>query len=175
MVLYVASIVQAKSRPLDGVVLAQGATLPSPRFVSCGAKPFAVIVDAEGTVLPGLDAAPGATVRTEEAQKAFDDLRFGHVTVIYTSDRPLADVDTTEAALEHAHLGPAMQDHELVMSRGGPKDALRAEIAQHYCVLALVGDAPADFADALANSTAPAALPWGTGWFRIPAQVGPTP
>lgn len=169
MVVHVADAVQATARPADGVVAAPGAT----RFLPCGTKPFAVIVDAEGTVLPPVGAPRGATVRTDEAVRAFGDLRFGRVTVIFTSDRPAAETAATEAALERARLGPAMQGRELLSVGDAPagtsKAALRAAVAAQYCVLALVGDAPEDFGDLPVAGRGSA--PWGAGWFRIPAAM----
>ena len=177
MVTYVAEILQAKTRPVDSAVLAPAATIAAPRFLPCGAKPFAVIVDAEGTVLPRLDAAPGTTVRTDEAASAFSDLRFGRVTVIFTSGSPLAGIAATEAALESARLGPAMQGRELLSvadgAAGASKAALRVAAADQYCVLALVGDDPEDFSDLRAAADGSAATRWGAGWFRVPAQAAP--
>ena len=171
MVVRVAEIVQANTKPVDGAVLAPGATLASPRFLPCEAMPLAVIVDAEGTVLPASDAPPGTIVRTEEAAKSFGDLRFGHVTVMFTSSRPPAEMAATKAALEQAGLGP-VKDRELLMGASrGNKDAMRTAAAQRFCVVALVGDEPGDFSDQLAANAASSSAPiWGKGWFRIPAQ-----
>ena len=176
MVTYVAEAVQAKTRPVDGAVLAPGVTAANPRFLPCGAKPFAVIVDAEGTVLPRLDAPPGTTVRTDEAVRSFSDLRFGRVDVIFTSGSPAAGIAATENALERARLGPAMQGRELLSAAdggAGSKAALRAAVADQYCVLALVGDDPEDFTDLPLAGGDSAATRWGAGWFRVPAQVAP--
>ena len=160
MVTYVAELVQAETRPANGAVLAPGATSG---FLPCGAKPFAVIVDADGTVLPPPGKAVGASVPTAQAARAFDDLRFGRVTIIFTSARPLGEASATEDALERAKLGPAMQGRELLIGADA-KDAVRAAVAQQYCVLALVGDEASDFSDRRVPTP-----PWGTGWFRVPA------
>jgi hypothetical protein len=178
MVTYVAEAVQAKSRPIDGAVLAPDTSLAAPRFLPCGSKPFAVIVDAEGTVLPRMDA-PGTDVRTDEALRSFGLLKFGHVAVIFTSGRSPAEMPATEAALERAGLGPAMQGRELLSTADGPagtsKAALRVAAADHYCVLALVGDDPEDFFDSLAVQGGPASLgpQWSAAWFRITAHTAP--
>ena len=164
MVTYVAELLQAKARPATGAVLAPGA---ASGFVPCGAKPFAVIVDADGTVLPPPGAAVGASVPDAEAARAFDDLRFGRVTIIFTSARPLSEASATESALEGAKLGPAMQGRELLIGADA-KDAVRAAVAQQYCVLALVGDEPSDFSDRPVSTP-----PWGAGWFRVPAASAP--
>lgn len=162
MVTYVAQLVQAKVRPKYGAVLAPGS---ASGFLPCGAKPFAVIVDADGTVLPRPGAATGASVSTVEAARALDDLRFGHVTMLFTTARPIGEASATESALERAKLGPAMQGRELLFGADG-KDVLRAAAAAQYCVLALVGDEAADFSDQpLRGSVNP---PWGTGWFQVP-------
>ena len=44
----------AKARPVDSVVLAEGATLAAPRFVPCGGKPLAVVLDADETAIQNL-------------------------------------------------------------------------------------------------------------------------
>jgi hypothetical protein len=179
MVTYVADAVQAKTRPEDSAVLAPGSTDAVPRFLPCGAKPFAVIVDAEGTVLPRIEAPRGTSVRTDEALRSFGDLRFGQVVVIFTSGRPPAEIAATEIAIERAGLGPAMQGRELLSAADGSasltKAALRVAVANQYCVLALIGDQPQDFVDARSAEDWPAATVsrWGAGWFHLPAQTAP--
>ncbi|MDB5667960.1 MAG: super, subIIIB family protein, partial [Alphaproteobacteria bacterium] len=44
----------ARSRPRDSVVLAQGASPAAPRWLPCGNKPPAVVLDADETVLLNL-------------------------------------------------------------------------------------------------------------------------
>ena len=177
MVAHVAEAVQAKTRPVDSAVLAPDSTAEAPRFLPCGTNPFAVIVDAEGTVLPPTDARPGTTVSTEEAARSFELVRFGQVTVIFTSASSADRITATEAALERSRLGPAMQGRELLSAADGPagasKAGLRVAVTNHYCVLALVGDAPDDFSDLLAapGGRVAGATRWGAGWFRVPAQV----
>ena len=162
MVTYVADLVQAKARPVNGAVLAPGATRT---FLPCEAKPFAVVVDADGTVLPPPGAALVAGGATAEAAQAFDDLRFGHVAVIFTSVRPPSEAAAVADALQKAKLGPAKPGSDLLLG-AVDKDAQRLALADQYCVLALVGNDLADFTSrAAAGSTAP----WGAGWFRVPA------
>lgn len=179
MVTYVANIVQARTRPVDGAVLAPQAGADTLRFLPCGAKPYAVIVDAEGTVLPRLDAPKGATVGPDEARRAFGDLKFAQVAVIFTSSRPPAEITATEQALESAGLGPAMQGRELLSAAdgalGATKPALRIAVANQYCVLALVGDELDDFIGLGGEQGLPASISarWGAGWFRVPAQAAP--
>jgi hypothetical protein len=176
MVTYVADLVQASTRPAAGAVPVSAAMGTATRFLPCGTKPYAVIIDAEGTVLAPIGSASNTTVRTDEAVRAFGDLRFGQVTVIFTSGRPAAETAATEKALEAARLGPAMQGRELLSAADGPagttKATLRTAIARQYCVLALVGDEPDDFFDggSLDGQTASGIALWGAGWFRVPAQ-----
>ena len=42
---------RTKVRPTDSVVLADGASLAAPRFVACGAKPYAAVFDVDETVM----------------------------------------------------------------------------------------------------------------------------
>ena len=44
----------ARRRPRDSVVLAPGATLEAPRFLPCGRRPLAVVLDVDETALQNL-------------------------------------------------------------------------------------------------------------------------
>jgi hypothetical protein len=166
---YVARRLQPGSRPVESVVLAPAATPASPAFLPCGTKSFAVIVDADGTILP--------SAASRQAAESLEALRTMGVTVIFLSNRPLAEGLAIENALDRAGFGPAMQGRTLLLqgedATGPKKDGRRVGVARLYCVLALVGDEPGDFADGLAPGWLPDGLAsrWGAGWFRLPAPA----
>ncbi|UYY79057.1 5'-nucleotidase, lipoprotein e(P4) family [Sphingomonas sp. R1] len=189
------------------VVLEPGATLASPRFRPCGDKPPAAVFDVDETMLLNLGyeaddarrsggwdsarwdrwektgamkvaAVPGAL----EAVRA---LRAMGVTVIFNTNRAVANAEQAEAALNFAGLGPARHGETLFLKgdidgKSG-KDGRRDAIAQRWCVVAMGGDQLGDFTDGFAGLTPPerraaAASPavaalWGHGWFVLPNPV----
>lgn len=166
-------LAKAKARPRDSVVLAEGSTLGAARFVPCGNKPFAVVLDVDETALQNLgyeydEAATGrsydsaiwdAWERTGAdkvspmpgAVTALREVRAAGVTVIFNSNRKAETAAQTEAALTGAGLGPARHGETLFLSgddtTGSAKDGRRARIAARHCVIALAGDQLGDFSD----------------------------
>jgi len=164
----------ARHRPRRSVVLAEGSTLASPRFVPCGRRPLAVVLDADETVLQNIgyeydDAThPGrpydqqrwnewertganAVLPIPGAVTALAAVRRAGVTVIFNSNRLAAHAETNEAALAGAGLGPASHGTTLWLqgdvAPGSAKDPRRAAISQRYCVIAMAGDQLGDFSD----------------------------
>jgi 5'-nucleotidase (lipoprotein e(P4) family) len=164
----------ARHRPRDSVVLAEGATLAAPRFVACGRRPLAVVLDADETAVQNLgyeydDAThPGRPYDQERwnawersganrvlpipgAVAALAAIRRAGVTVIFNSNRLAANAATNEAALNGAGLGPVRHGTTLWLQGDAPggsaKDPRRAAIARHYCVVAMAGDQLGDFSD----------------------------
>jgi 5'-nucleotidase (lipoprotein e(P4) family) len=158
----------------EGVVLAPGATLADPRFVECGDRPPAIVLDVDETAIlnlgaeyddlvaqrPSFDAAAwdrwekqGAkfVVATPGAQEALDRVRNDGVFVIFNSNRAASNAAATEAALLAAGLGPAKHGETLFLrgddATGSGKDGRRAMIAARYCVIAMAGDQLVDFSD----------------------------
>ena len=163
----------ARSRPRDSVVLAEGSTLAAPRFVPCGDKPFAVILDADETVIQNLGLEYALARRGKDydrelhrkwmaeavkevapmpgAVTALQAVRQAGVKVIFNTNRDAEFAATAAAALNAAGLGPAVHLDTLFL-RGDPpgdreKDGRRALIASRYCVLAMAGDQLGDFSD----------------------------
>ena len=161
-----------KARPADSVVLAPGATLSDPRYVACGAKPYAAVFDVDETVLLNLgfeyDAVGGrafdqkrwdAWERTGMTQVAavpgakmgLDALRAMGVTVVFNTNRAVGNAAQTKAAIEGVGLGPARHGETLFLAGddagGSKKDGRRATIARRYCVIAMGGDQLTDFSD----------------------------
>jgi 5'-nucleotidase (lipoprotein e(P4) family) len=175
------AVAMGRHRPRDSVVLAPDATLRTPRFVPCGRKPLAVVLDVDETALLNvgyeydqavqnraydperwsdwertglgeLQTVPGAVV-------ALQAIRAAGIKVIFISNRSLENVAYTELALDAAGLGPARHLKELFVTGdapGGPaKDARRALVASRYCVIAMAGDQLGDFTDLFNSDGAP--------------------
>jgi len=167
-------VAAARHRPRDSVVLADGATLAAPRFLPCGRRPLAVVLDADETVLQNLgyeydDAShPGRPYDQERwnrwertganavapipgAVTALRAIRRAGVTVIFNSNRLAAAAAENEAALNGAGLGPARHGSTLWLqgdaAPGSAKDPRRAAISARYCVIAMAGDQLGDFSD----------------------------
>jgi 5'-nucleotidase (lipoprotein e(P4) family) len=164
----------ARHRPRSSVVLADGATLAAPRFVPCGRRPLAVVLDVDETALQNLgfeydDAThPGrpydqqrwnaweqtganAVLPTPGAVSALAAVRRAGVTVIFNSNRLAVNAAASEAALNGAGLGPARHGATLWLQNdvapGSAKDPRRAAISARYCVVAMAGDQLGDFSD----------------------------
>ncbi len=162
-----------KARPADSVVLADGATLAAPRFVSCDVKPLAAVFDVDETVLLNLgyeyhDARTGKgwnAADWDAWEKSGEDavsavpgalagvtaLRAMGVTVIFNTNRSAANADATARAIKAAGLGDVVHGQTLFLAgddaMGSRKDGRRATIAERYCVIALGGDQLGDFSD----------------------------
>ena len=163
-----------RHRPRDSVVLAEGSTLAAPRFVRCGRRPLAVVLDVDETALQNLgyeydDAThPGRPYDQERwnawersganqvlpipgAVTALGAIRRAGVTVIFNSNRLAANAATNEAALNGAGLGPARHGSTLWLQGDAPggsaKDPRRAAISRRFCVVAMAGDQLGDFTD----------------------------
>ena len=164
----------ARARVRRSVVLAEGSTLSAPRFLPCGRRPLAVVLDADETALQNLgfeydDAShPGRAYDQERwnrwertganavlpmpgAPAALAAIRRAGVTVIFNSNRMAETAAQTEAALNGAGLGPAVHGRTLWLqgdvAPGSAKDPRRAAISRRYCVIAIAGYQLGDFSD----------------------------
>jgi 5'-nucleotidase (lipoprotein e(P4) family) len=167
-------LAKARVRPRQSVVLAEGSTLAAPRFLPCGRRPLAVVLDVDETALQNLgfeydDAGhPGRAYDQERwnrwertganavlpmpgAATALRAIRRAGVTVIFNSNRMADTAAQTEAALNGAGLGPAAHGRTLWLqgdvAQGSAKDPRRAAISRRYCVIAMAGDQLGDFSD----------------------------
>ena len=168
-----------RKRPADSVVLADGSTLDAPRFVPCGARPLAVVLDVDETALLNL----GYEYDDSSKARRYDSDRFGRweqsgidkvlpvpgavtalramrdagVTVIFNTNRSAENARFSEKTIALTGLGPARHGETLFLKgdAGGAsgKDGRRALIAQRYCVVAMAGDQFGDFSDLLNAKT----------------------
>ena len=167
------AVAAVRHRPRDSVVLASDATLRTPRFVPCGRKPLAVVLDVDETALLniGYEYDQAAQKRSYNPERwsdwertglpdtetvpgvflALRAIRAAGIKVIFISNRSLENVAYTELALDRAYLGPARHLKELFVEGDAPggsaKDPRRALIASRYCVVAMAGDQLGDFTD----------------------------
>lgn len=172
---YLSARVQDRKADLliRGVVLSKDGSLEVPKFVPCGKKPLAVVLDIDETAMLNLgyeadDAQRGtgyddrrwkrweqtgaqAVAAVPGAVETLDGARRAGIVVVFNSNRSEANAPQTIAALESAGLGKAKLGETLWLRGDGPnssgKDARRWEIAAKYCVVALVGDQLGDFTD----------------------------
>jgi 5'-nucleotidase (lipoprotein e(P4) family) len=203
-------VAAARARPADSVVLAPDATLAAPRFLPCGDRPLAVVLDADETAVQNLgfeyddaihpgrgydqerwnrwEQTGGGAIRPMPgAVTALRAIRQAGVTVIFNSNRLARFADANQAALNGIGLGPVRHGDTLWLQGDAPggsaKDARRALISRHYCVVAMAGDQLGDFSDLFNARTlsVPArreaaaagafARLWGNGWFMLSNPV----
>jgi 5'-nucleotidase (lipoprotein e(P4) family) len=166
-------VATARRRPVYSVVLAPGATLAAPRFLPCGRRPLAVVLDVDETALQnlghGYDEAVRGRVYNQEIWNRYEEtgqravlpmpgavaalaaIRRAGVTVIFNSNRLSRYAAQTRAAIEGAGLGPAVHRRTLWLKgdigTSSNKDPRRAEISRRYCVIAMAGDQLGDFSE----------------------------
>jgi 5'-nucleotidase (lipoprotein e(P4) family) len=158
---------------IRSVVLSPEASLEVPKFMPCGKKPLAVVLDVDETALLNIGFEADDAQRTGPyddsrwkrweqtgadkvmpvpgAVETLDAARRAGVVVVFNSNRSEANAAQTVAALANAGLGEAELGKTLWLRGDGPnasgKDTRRWEIAARYCVVALVGDQLGDFTD----------------------------
>ena len=163
----------AANRPVNSVVLAEGATADNPKWLACGDKPLAAVFDADETLLWNMgvmrfmaerkvDFDPkiwfqwektgaGKALATPGSVAAFARMRKAGVTMIVNTNRSNYNPRGTEATLAAAGLGNFKHGESLFLRGdtpgGSEKDGRRAKISENYCVVALVGDQLGDVAD----------------------------
>lgn len=160
--------------PYRQAILAAGSTPVAPRFDDCGRKPFAVVFDADETLVwnvgamrymaqQGKDFDPAIWNKWEQsgagkalampgAIDALTAMRAAGVTIIANTNRTAANAKGTQDTLRAAGLGEFKHGETLFLMgddpTGSSKDERRAAIAAKYCVIALAGDQLGDFAQA---------------------------
>ncbi len=138
-------VAAARRRPASSVVLAPAATLSAPRFLPCGRRPLAVVLDVDETALQNLgyeyDEAFARTGYDQERWNRFERtgqtavlpmpgavaalaaVRRAGVTVIFNSNRLSRYAAQTRAAIEGAGLGPAVPRRH-ALAEGRHRDGL---------------------------------------------------
>ncbi|MDF0541744.1 HAD family acid phosphatase [Sphingobium sp. H39-3-25] len=163
----------AGKRPVNSVVLAQGASLDAPSFTPCGNRPLAAVFDVDETLILNLGAEyadakagtgfdPARWYRWERtgadkvapvpgAVFAVNALRKMGVTVIFNSNRAKDNAAFTIKAIANAGLGKAVPGETLFLmgddAMGSKKEGRRWTISAKYCVIAMGGDQLGDFSD----------------------------
>lgn len=163
----------ARNRPAQSVVLAEGSTLAAPRFLPCGNKPLAVVLDVDETALLNLGYEYDEAVKGRKYEQAIWDrwertgadkvapvpgavtalraIREAEVEVVFNTNRKAENATFTEIAINQSGLGPARHRDNLFLQgdagTGSAKDPRRALIASRYCVIAMAGDQLGDFSD----------------------------
>lgn len=164
---------RAVGHPVSSVVLAPGSTLDNPKFMPCGDKPLAIVLDIDETTLLNLGfeadqvrrggaysqnrwddwerTGGSAVVPVPGVADALKAARIANITVVFNSNRSAANADATAAAIEQAGLGPAVHGDTLWLKGdtpgGSDKDQRRWAISSKYCVIAMAGDQLGDFSD----------------------------
>ena len=160
--------------PYRQIILSSGSTPDTPRFEDCGQKPFAVVFDADETLIwnvgamrymaeQGKDFDPviwneweksgaGKALAMPGAIEALRQMRAAGVTIVANTNRSSANAKGTEDSLRFAGLGEFKHGETLYLmgddATGSSKDGRRAMIAAKYCIIALAGDQLGDFAQA---------------------------
>lgn len=172
---YVARQRDARSagRSVRTAVLVPGVRLSAPTFVDCGPKPLSVVVDldAEATK-PNLPLDP-QTVAPATAEAAFG-LHSEGVTILWLSDRPLAQANDVRLALTRAGLWG--EGDRLLLADGTRKQERRWAAARDRCIVAQLGDSRADMDELYEYLRKPEAAHmlnglWNAGWFLAPTPI----
>lgn len=166
-------------RPVASVVLSRGATAADPGFTACAGKPLAVLFKVEGGVLR--DAGDGEESAMPGAVAAVNGLRARGIAVLFLSKRTVLEQARVAGAIGQAGLGAAVPGETLFFDDGRGREEARQQASGGHCVLAMAGNALADFArqaiwdegdDAAENGRVPVARAmldalWGDGWFLL--------
>lgn len=159
---------------VGSVVLAPGATLEQPKFMPCGSRPLAIVLDIDETAVLNLGYEGDAARRGETfdadrwsdwertgaghvavvpgLMEAIRVARLAKIAVVFNSNRRAENADATAAMLDGVGLGPAIHGDTLWLQGDpagptGDKDGRRWAIAAKYCVVAMAGDQLGDFTD----------------------------
>jgi hypothetical protein len=156
---------------LQSAILRNPAALDGKRSACTSRLPL-VLIDldpAEGMLAPG--PAPAADPAFATALQSLRDRR---IEIAWISGSPAAQAPVIRTALTASGLDPKGEDRlVLLRQRGDRKQARRADLAKGNCIIAIAGDARADFDelfDYLVNPEAALGLEllMGEGWFLIP-------
>ncbi len=151
--------------------------ISGPKRLACAAQPLAVAINLDpGTAKLDLGDPPAAAPGLAEALGA---IRSAGVRVFWTSALPVDKADKVYAILRATGLDLDGTDRLLLVRKAGETVQQRRQAAaRDWCFIALAGDRPGDFEEALDylrdpdGPTARAMQPLnGAGWFVIPAPI----
>jgi len=166
----VAAVSAQSSGPLSAMLADPIALDGQRKRCAPGEQPVAMIdLDPAGSLF----APPADPERDVGRALGLAVLREAGVQIAWLSDLPVAEIGAVRTALEQAGLDPRGQD--IVSLRRDPEDrkqARKESLAATSCIIAIAGDAKADFDERfqyLKNPEAGAALETaiGDGWFLI--------
>lgn len=163
---------RATGEDVRSAVLVEDISLTDPRAMSCGSKPFAVIID--------IDTAPGAVPLAQPGLAALlDTLRAAEIRIGWIGEGNIAAIETAlEKAGEDGN--PLVMPDDAILSapnKGPRKQEQRGQFAKGHCVLAIAGDRKSDFDelfDYLRDPTYAIGLDIfsNRGWFLVPSPLG---
>jgi hypothetical protein len=151
--------------------------ISGPKRLACAAQPLAVAINLDpGTAKLDLNDPPAAAPGLAEALSA---IRSAGVRVFWTSALPVDKADRVYAILRATGLDLDGTDRLLLVRKAGETvQQRRLAAARDWCFVALAGDRPGDFEEALDflrdpdGPTARAMQPLtGNGWFVIPDPI----
>jgi len=178
----------ARNRPGSSVILAVGNSPFGPglmSFMPCGAKPLAVVFDADETLIWNIpptrrnvehnsgkfDVAvwdswektgAGFAKPIPGAVEALAAMRAAGITPVANTNRAAVSAAGTAATLKAAGLGDFVHGETLFLKgddqEGSSKDGRRTRIADRFCVIAMAGDQLGDFSQAFNTKGRPAAV-----------------
>lgn len=173
---------QAKRDPivqprLSAILAAPGSLTPDRS--DCSIRPPAVIFDLDRT---GAVFDPTVEIKAQPAMtQMLRSFRMQEIEVFWISTRAAVDAGKIRNRLIESGLDPVGRDGLLLMRRADDrKQARRRELSETHCVIAIAGDAKADFDelyDYLKDPSAAKPLDdlLGAGWFLTPLPLGNSP
>ncbi len=163
--------------PRQSVLIDAETLIAGPRRLACAAQPLAVAINLDpGTAKLDLADPPAPAPGLAEALAA---IRSAGVRVFWTSALPVDRADKVYAILRATGLDLDGTDRLLLVRKAGETvQQRRLASARDWCFIALAGDRPGDFEEALDylrdpdGPTARAMQPLtGRGWFLIPDPI----
>lgn len=161
----------------NSVVLADGASLASPRFAACGTLAPAVVIDLDpgkATFDPAVPGEGRPGLPTELAS-----LRAAGITVMWSSSLTVDKAQAVYDRLRESGLDPVGIDRVLLVRQADERKQLRRLAAtRDWCVIAIAGDRDGDFDELFdylrdPDYAAPLAFLKNAGWFLAPPPIQP--
>ena len=163
--------------PRQSVLIEPDSLIGGPKTRACGNQPLAVALDLDPGQQPFDLANPPAAA--PGLSGALAEIRRAGITVFWSTSLPVAKADKVYATLRAVGLDLDGTDRLLPVRKASEgKQQRRLAAAKDWCFIALAGDRPGDFEEALdylrdpAGPTARAMDPLrGRGWFVIPQPI----